>query len=266
MSDALEPVPPPPPGPPPARRFNGSWNDRHSVEICSLLRAQERDILETGLWMKDVECLTINSLSSKDTVPLGTDLDPNNGYRNMWAATLVQDPHAKQLLGCDLGCRVLDAENVGHSYGREVLGKQRQYALEGVQKAVAHFRSQRLLVVVVSQRPLSCNFGEGVEVVIADKDDVIVAKQAHSRNCPIVSRDNFRHWKKDLRLSSELRTWLQETANLQIRFSWSARGEFVPDFDLPCPVVRPPKEDPWVHGDPWGPVAAPAWQPWCRSR
>lgn len=219
-----------------------------------ILRGPECDTLQAGLRKKDIECLTINSLSSKDTIPMGTDLDPNNGYRNMWAATKVQDPHAKQLLSCDLGCRVLDAENVGHSYGREVLGKQRHYAPEGVQKAVAHFRSQNLLVVVVSSRQSTwnCNFGEGVEVVIADTDDVIVAKQAHSRNCPIVSRDNYKDWKKDLRLSSELRTWLQETANLQVRFSWSARGEFVTDFDLPCPVIRPQKEEAWAHRDSWG--------------
>ena len=38
----------------------------------------------------------------------------------LWVASLVQDPHLTALLQLDLNRRVLDAENVGFSYGVEV--------------------------------------------------------------------------------------------------------------------------------------------------
>lgn len=195
-----------------------------------------RDIMAQRLQNRDVECLTIRSLSSEDDIPLGTDLDPSV-YANLWAARNVRDPSAKNLLQYNLSCRVLDAENIGHSYGREVLGK-RQYCAEGVIKAVEHFRKENLEVIVVTKRQDVPHFGEGVEVVIADSDDVIVARQAQRRNCPIVSRDNYREHKKDCRLSQDLRKWLERSSCVQIKFSWGTRGEFVPDYDLPCPVVR----------------------------
>ena len=55
-----------------------------------------------------------------DTIPLGTDLDPHNGYCNLWAAGKVHDPNARRLVQYDLGRRGIDAGDIGFSYGKEV--------------------------------------------------------------------------------------------------------------------------------------------------
>lgn len=190
------------------------------------------------------ESLTIATLNSADTIPLGTDLDPQNEYNNLWAAGHVKDPNGKLLVQYNLCCRVIDAENVGFSFGAEVRQKEKFYDVEGVWRAVAHFKNRGIEVVVVTKRretqSLSC---DGVHVVMAERtDDLVVLKQARSRNCPIVSRDGFAKWKTDLRVSAELREWLYHSADLQVRFSWGSSGEFVPDFDLPRPVLRPRSE------------------------
>lgn len=200
----------------------------------------EPDVLE-GLCNSDAyECLTIRTLTSADTIPLGTDLDPQH-HNNLWAARQVKDPNAKLLVQYNLCCRVIDAENVGYSFGIEVRGKPKFYDVEGVRRAVAHFQSKGIDVVIVTKRQdtAQCLPGDGVQVVIAERtDDLVVLKQAQSRNCPIVSRDAFAKWRKDLRVSTGLRRWLCESSSLQVRFSWGTGGEFVPDFDLPRPVVR----------------------------
>merc|ERR1712050_168223 len=70
-------------------------------------------------------------------------------------------------------------------------------------------------------------------------DDVMMLKQAQIHNCPIVSRDGLEEWKTDKRLGNELREWLTSAEELQVRFSWGQKGQFLPDFDLPRPVLRP---------------------------
>jgi len=220
-----------PPRPPPA-----------SVVPSSKLSRPEASVIE-GLGKDDAyESLTIGTLTSTDTIPLGTDLDPQNHYNNLWAASQVKDPNGKLLVQYNLCCRVLDAENVGYSFGREVLGKSEFYDVEGVRRAAAHFQSKGIDVVIVTKRQdmAQCLSGDGIQVVIAERtDDLVVIKQAQSRNCPIVSRDGFAKWRTDLRVATELRQWLSESASLQVRFSWGTGGDFVPDFDLPRPVVRP---------------------------
>jgi len=204
----------------------------------------ERVAVVEGLQRCSEDNLTICTLSSKDTIPLGTDLDPCNRYDNRWAASKVRgNLHGQLLVQCNLGCRVIDAENVGFSYGAEVLHAERRYDAEGVRRAVDHFQRDGIEVVLVGKRAeLMKQFRgiDGVQVVIADStDDTIIIKQAHSRNCPVVSRDGFAKWKSDMRIAREVRRWLQESAELQVRFSWSQQGQFVPDFDLPRPVLRP---------------------------
>jgi len=188
------------------------------------------------------ESLTIGTLTSADTIPLGTDLDPQNQYNNLWGASQIQDPNGKLLVQYNLSCRVIDAENVGFSFGNEVLGRPQFYDAEGVKRAVSHFLKRGIDVIIVSKRREmgQCVFGDGVQVVLAERtDDLMVLKQAQARNCPIVSRDGFAKWKNDLRVSQDLRQWLSEATDLQVRFSWGTGGEFVPDFDLPRPIVRP---------------------------
>lgn len=181
------------------------------------------------------------TLTSADTIPLGTDLDPA-GYCNLWAGSKVQDPNARRLVESNLGWRVIDAENVGYSHGKEVLRLDRTYSGEGVRLAVGYFRTRQCQVIVVTKREETRSLeAEGVHIVMAERtDDVQVLKQAYNRNCPVVSRDGYADWKKDRRLDSRLREWLHESAQqLQVRFSWGAHGEFEPDFDLPTPVLQP---------------------------
>jgi len=187
----------------------------------------------------DHDRLTIGTLTSADTIPLGTDFDPGH-YNNLWLADQISDPNGKLLVQYNLCCRVIDAENLGFSYGSDVLGKRHCYDVEGVNRAVAHFQKQGVEVVVVGKRQDLGHFGDDVTVVRAERtDDLMVLKQAHSRNCPIVSRDGFAAWKTDLRVDKELRQWLSDSADLQVRFSWGAGGHFVTDFDLPRPCVQP---------------------------
>ena len=50
---------------------------------------------------------TISTLTSKDSIPLGTDLDPHH-WVNDWAARKIQNPTAQKLIRCNTECRVID--------------------------------------------------------------------------------------------------------------------------------------------------------------
>jgi hypothetical protein len=189
--------------------------------------------------MRD-ETTTIVSLTSADTIPLGTDLDPRNAYDNKWMATKAPDRRTALLIRFNLSCRVIDGENVGFSYGKDFLKKDRFSSEEGVYKAVEHFSRQAMDVILVTRRDKwSRPFGENVHVVKAEStDDIMVLKQAWERNCPVVSRDSYATWLSDKRIDRDLRSWAADATDLQIRFSWGQRGDFIADFDLPRPVLK----------------------------
>jgi hypothetical protein len=189
--------------------------------------------------MRD-ETTTIASLTSADTIPLGTDLDPRNAYDNKWMATKAPDRATALLIRFNLSCRVIDGENVGFSYGKDFLKKDRFYSEEGVYKAVEHFSRQAMDVILVTRRDKwSRPFGENVHVVKAEStDDIMVLKQAWERNSPVVSRDSYATWLSDKRIDRDLRSWAADATDLQIRFSWGQRGDFIADFDLPRPVLK----------------------------
>jgi len=200
--------------------------------------------LQRGLQKVDqCDSMSIATLSSLDTVPLGTDLDPRNQYNNLWAAGKVRDLTVRRLVQCNLSCRVLDAENIGFSHGELHLGRPKFYSYEGVKTAVSYFLKEGLEVILVSKRKTEAKNFEasfGVHTVIADRtDDLIVLKQAYKRNCPIVSRDSYTDWRTDRRIERDLRKWAEDTKDLQVRFTWSPEGEFCPDFDLPPPLLGP---------------------------
>lgn len=210
----------------------------------ALAEDSERHWLEASLangQFGRADVMTIGALTASDSIPLGTDLDPAV-YRNLWAANKVSDLRCQTLIQWNLGYRVIDAENVGFSYGKEVQNKEKKYAQEGVSKAVSYFKERGIHVIVVTKRAaLKAELeSDGVDVVIAERtDDVLVLKQAYQYNCPVVSRDGYRAWMEDRRLDPELRQWMQASSDLQVRFSWGAGGSFAPDFDLPKPVLRP---------------------------
>ena len=101
--------------------------------------------------------------------------------------------HTQQLFRYSTGCRDIDAENVGCSFGREVGGDRKLYDVEGVRRAIEHYREKDILVIVVGKRsetqqgiPIDTKF------IIAERtDDVIVLKESQRWNCPIVSRDSY---------------------------------------------------------------------------
>jgi len=192
--------------------------------------------------MDPVEQLTVGTLNSIDDIPLGTDLDPMNDYRNNWAANKIGDENdlRRVLLEFNLGCRVIDAENVGKRYAEEV-SKMTCWDIKGVRKALHFFTSRGIRVVAVSRRrELKSLESDDVGVVIADStDDVIILKQAQLLNCPVVSRDGFKDWISDPRINNDLRQWLRTASLLQVRFFWSVNGDFQPDYDLPTPVLTP---------------------------
>lgn len=210
--------------------------EREAAIGCGLARA-----------VPDMDQLTIATLGTADTVPLGTDLDPVNSYNNAWAAKRVSDAFGKVLLTHDLARRVLDAENLGFTYGERVLRRTKTYDVAGVRKAVDHFLQAGLEVIVVGKRQslredlkLAVEVGN-CHVLIGDSsDDVFILKQAFEHRCPIVSRDNFRSQQSDLRIDSELRRWYSsQGAALQVKFTFDRHGEFLPDHDLRLqPVLR----------------------------
>ena len=51
------------------------------------------DLIAERIQKGSADRLTISMLGSADTIPLGTDLDPHNGYSNLWAAGKVNDPN-----------------------------------------------------------------------------------------------------------------------------------------------------------------------------
>lgn len=230
-----------------------SSGDPDSAHPTGLQERGRNDVLEGLNHSEPCDGLTIGTLTSADTIPLGTDLDPQNQYNNLWAAQQIKDPHGRLLVQWNLCCRVIDGENVGYSFGKEVRGKDHFYDMEGVKRAVDHFQRRGIDVIVVTKRQdtAQCTFPDGVQVVRAERtDDVMVLKQAHLRNCPIVSRDGYADWKTDLRLSQELRQWFTKSTDLQVRFSWGTAGQFTADFDLPRPVVRAAsthRQDAWCR-------------------
>lgn len=198
------------------------------------------------------DVLTVGTFCTEDTVPLGTDLDPRC-YNNLWSAGKVKGPMAKTLVQRNLALRVLDAENIGFSYGdfNNTAGQARRYDINGVKKAVHHFKLEGIDVVVVTKRretkeELQQCFTKDLQVVLGyQTDDVFILKEAERHNCPIVSNDNFRDWREDLRLGKELREFMDDIKAIQVRFSWNGKGDFEPDFELPKPPVKPKSDD---HG------------------
>jgi len=227
---------------PSRRQSDEVWNNGTS-EVEKIERERLAARLQSS---KAWESLTIATISSADSIPLGTDLDPQNGYNNAWAAKQIADHTARKLVQCNLCWRVIDAENVGLSYG-EHLGKPGQYVIDGVRQAVDYFRAQGISVIVVTKRKelekqiaVNGQLLDGLTIVHADqRDDLMVLRQAHQKNCPVVSTDRFTNWQKDLRVATEVREWMLETLPLQVRFSWGPNNNFITDFDLPRPSVQP---------------------------
>eukprot|EP00931_Biecheleriopsis_adriatica_P105424 TRINITY_DN79991_c0_g1_i1.p1 TRINITY_DN79991_c0_g1~~TRINITY_DN79991_c0_g1_i1.p1 ORF type:complete len:541 (+),score=119.84 TRINITY_DN79991_c0_g1_i1:125-1747(+) len=214
-------------------------SDLEHDRICQLLARHDAED----------DAFTIRSLCTADTIPVGTDLGPD--YNNAWAADKIQNPMGKILLTHDLGRRVLDAENIGFTYGHRVLGKDKHFAVEGVKKAVAYYLEDGCNVVVVGQRSnLQDDLRTEVEtgycdIVIADNvDDVIILKKAFELRCPVVSRDKYRAQLDDLRICRKLRQWYAAAGStLQVNYTFDANGNFMPNNDLPMPVLRPRSQE-----------------------
>lgn len=212
-----------PPTPPLPSKLVENASRTNTTTAQNTTRAQSPDSSESIMQFKPIVC--------------------NDDDVNDLTGSSVQDDMHSLLERSDLCCRVLDGENIGYSYGREVLRQQRPYYdVEGVRRVVQHYREENIKVIVVTKRDETKQsiHGDGVEVVESDRtDDLIVLKLAKQRNCPVVSRDGYEQWRTDPRVSAELRQWHNEAgARLQVRFSWGTNGEFMPDFDLPQPVAR----------------------------
>lgn len=228
------------------KSLTSAWLDGHDGKAVSN-DFSEWDIIAKGLYRhSSADCHTIRSLDSVDTIPLGTDLDPANGYCNLWAASRVP-AHLKDLVQCAWGWRVLHAEDLGSSFAARFSGVQ-SYDLEGVCRAVAYYLQRGTQVVIVAKRDADALrevFGCNVTVVLAEvTDDVMLLKHAYLKNCPVVSCDDFRAWESDPRLFPRLREWTRSTARgIQVHFRWSDDGEFEPYRDvLSSPVVLRPKD------------------------
>lgn len=249
-----EAPPPPPPWPPPdeGRESHESkviWPGERDAFASSSSSAEPIDMRLVRALQNDsdkAEIMTICTLSSNDTIPLGTDLDPRR-YSNLWAAQKIEGM-CRKLVEYNLGRRVIDAENLGYSYGSEVKMQAKCYDDAGVKAAIVYFAKRGVSCVVVTPRDQlydtlrshEWSDGYGVEVVKAQKtDDVIVIKQAEENNCPIVSRDGFEKWKVDRRIERSTRDFLANISELQVRFSWGKNGNFIPDFELDTPVLCP---------------------------
>jgi hypothetical protein len=211
-------------------------------QVKSNLEPEEFDALRTRLCAQrsEFDSMTVASISSRDSIPIGTDTDPEI-YNNIWASNLVRDPRAKASVRANKLFRVLDAENIGYSYG-DFLNRKGFFEVEGVCKAIRYFQARQLEVVVVTKRHDLKAYLEklNVKVVIACKtDDVVLFREAQHRNCPIVSCDNFKDHAEDVRISSELREFLRFAFLVQVRFCWSHAGQFRADFDLETTTLRP---------------------------
>ena len=64
--------------------------------------------------------LSIASPSSNDVVPLGAGPEPISGYANLWMAGLTCNKFDEALLHRNTRLKVLEAERIASSHGREV--------------------------------------------------------------------------------------------------------------------------------------------------
>mmetsp|Transcript_27360 Transcript_27360/g.63721 ORF Transcript_27360/g.63721 Transcript_27360/m.63721 type:complete len:547 (-) Transcript_27360:140-1780(-) len=219
-------------------RNGGREDDRQEQQLAEGLRKASSYMLE--------DAQTINTMGTDD-IPLGTDTDPNN-YRNLWLSQSTRGLHSL-LYGADLDTYVMDAENIGYTYSNRVLNKK-GFALEGVKMAVKYYTDRRKRVLVVGQRPefkqLRDKEDDWVSVIVADKiDDAIVLQKAFEKQCPIVSRDEFRKQQDDIRIDSRVRRWYKEKGQLlQVKYTFDDRGEFSPGVTLERPPVKTTWERP----------------------
>jgi len=221
----------------------------HGCSLASLRASQDsdssasdRESLRNGLLRPaDYDAVTINTLAATDNIPLGTDTDPF-AYNNVWAASQVKNAHGKALLTHDLAVRILDAENIGFTFGHHVHHQNKYFDVEGVKRAADFFIQQGLRVIVIGKRPLlrEALSGLACSVLISDDDDVFIFKKAFELKCPIVSRDLFRDYFEDYRINFNVRQWLQNGgARLRVGFSFDDQGKFYPTSDLAQqPVLR----------------------------
>ena len=134
----------------------------------------------------------------------------------------------------NLAWRVIDGENVGFQYAQRARQRSNTFDVEGVWLAVEYFQKQGINVVVVGRRPtIQQKLGNHAEVVLMDTlDDVLVLKEAHRRNCPIVSNDKYREWGNDLRIDRPLRNWWKHSKDIRVEYTFNG-NIFVPALDLP---------------------------------
>lgn len=186
--------------------------------------------------------LTINTLGSADSIPLGTDCDPFC-YNNAWVAARLQDDIPSLLSQCNKALRVVDAENIGRSYSNDVKREPGLFDMQGVWLALEYFKRQGVSVIVVTPRVhLKHMEGKGnvEEVVVATcAHDAEVLERACKHNCPWVSRAACKDWTTDERLPPLTQDWANKFSPVQVRWSWGPQGDFVPDFDHPSLAVRP---------------------------
>ena len=127
-----------------------------------------------------MDTLTIASVRSTDSIPIGTDLDPVNGYQDIWAANRVSDPMGKLLVQRNHGCHVVDGGNVGYSFfsflsknaqGDAGTGQRRTALTRGTHRPHSTHKVSAIRPETSSKKQWS------------DKDIVLVAMVGQANHC-----------------------------------------------------------------------------------
>jgi len=165
---------------------------------------------------------------------------------------------------------VVNMANVGASYGKKVLHKQKSFFdWEGVRRCVRFLKCERKLKVIgvlhenyratdnnqmpqVSMPPDIVKMCHSVEetprltgTCHSSADDEMTIKCAYRRNCRFLDNDNYRDWTQQMR-DVKIRTWLSKCQDLlQMRYYFdSGLGSFdVLEGNIPEHLLAKGKND-----------------------
>ncbi|KAF4655056.1 hypothetical protein FOL47_009614 [Perkinsus chesapeaki] len=142
---------------------------------------------------------------------------------------------------------VLNAANIGFTYGRQVLHKEHTFDWRGVTTALQHYQERGIecVWVVASVAHLKHNpdVPKELERIMAritprdgmpDRDDLMTVRIAEKYSAQYVDNDNYRNWEG--RAPPSTIQWVKDNLELHVHYDFLPDGTFSTDMASPVPT------------------------------